>query len=97
MWPKFGRNSMFRLGTNCAQAVRGWGQKSVGKLPQLPHLFAIQGHFAHTNSENPLTFTTQPAFVAQAFPRRILTAEQRHNPCISTVSTPPTITTTIYI
>lgn len=88
---------MFSLGTNCAQAVRRWGQKSVGKRPHFPHFFAPGPWFAPAVRENSLTFTTQPSFTSQAFPRQILPTEQRETIHFYTLSTLPITTMTIYI
>ena len=88
---------MFSLGKNCAQAADRWGQKSVGKHPQLPHLFYSAVHRMELMWEKLLSFTTKPPFESHVFPRQILRVEQRKITHISTVSTPPITTTTIYI
>lgn len=81
----------------CAKNVRGWGQKSVGKLPHLPHFFYSGLRTEHAGWENPPSFTTKYPRNPQAFPRQILLEKQRGTTVISTVSTPPITTITIYI
>jgi hypothetical protein len=88
---------MSRLRTNCVQTVRRWGQKSVGKLPQLPHLFSIQPQMHASSWENSQTFTSPGTFVSQVFPHRIVFPEQMNFPYFYTSSTLPITTTTIYI
>lgn len=88
---------MSNLRITCAKFVYGWGQKSVGKLPHLPHFFYSSQNTQCPTWENLLSFTTKPPFNSHAFPRQIFNTEQRKTTHISTLSTLPITTTTIYI
>lgn len=81
----------------CAKNVRGWGQKSVGKLPHLPHFFYSCTHNKNHKWENLLSFATKRSFKSHVYPRQILNLEQRKTHYISTVSTLPITTTITYI